>query len=263
MPGEVRYERLRPHEIVAAREACPAAYVPVGTIEWHGVHNPVGLDTMKIYGICRRCAQAGGGLVFPPLFYGENREEALLEANPDTGPLIAEAMHLPEGTFAPGYMKRSPAEQSFAYHRLLLHILREVKSLGFRVIVLAAGHYPLLDHARAAACVFHQEQRGRGPRAIPWVFTGYELVCDRFPDAGDHGGKWETSLMMALDRERVDLSQLHRPRPDRLLGAGLTAYESTVEFGEQALRAIVEKVTAEVRARLDHPEQYLGHGLKL
>ena len=41
----VRYERLRPAQIVARREACPVAYLPIGTIEWHGEHNPVGLDT--------------------------------------------------------------------------------------------------------------------------------------------------------------------------------------------------------------------------
>ncbi|NLX42186.1 MAG: creatininase family protein, partial [Chloroflexi bacterium] len=30
----VRYERLRPAQIVARREACPVAYLPIGTIEW-------------------------------------------------------------------------------------------------------------------------------------------------------------------------------------------------------------------------------------
>ncbi|MBM4048176.1 MAG: creatininase family protein, partial [Planctomycetes bacterium] len=172
MAREVRYEWLRPAQIVEARQACPVAYVPIGTIEWHGVHNPIGLDTLKIHALCIRCAQQGGGLVFPPLFYGENREEALMEANYARAKEIAEAMGLPPENFAPGYMKRSAAEQNAAYHQLLLHILREAQSLGFKVVVLAAGHYPLIDHARAAACVFHQEQRQNPHAAIPWVFTG-------------------------------------------------------------------------------------------
>jgi hypothetical protein len=29
----VRYERLRPGQIVARRSACPVAYLPIGTIE--------------------------------------------------------------------------------------------------------------------------------------------------------------------------------------------------------------------------------------
>ena len=53
---EVRYERLRPAQIVARREACPVAYLPIGTIEWHGEHNPVGLDTLKIHRLARTAA---------------------------------------------------------------------------------------------------------------------------------------------------------------------------------------------------------------
>jgi len=223
----------------------------------------VGLDTLKIHGLCVRCAQAGGGLVFPPLFYGENREEALLEANSPQRGEIADAMGLPRDNFAPGYMRRSPAEQSASYHQLLLHLLRETRSLGFKVIAVAAGHYPLIDHARAAAAVFHQEQRDPDRRAIPWVFTGYELVRDEIPEAGDHAGKWETSLMMALDRDLVDLGELPHPKPDRLVGAGINAYESTVAFGEAGIAAIVRKVTEQVRLRLENPRAYLGHGLRL
>ena len=73
---EVRYERLRPAQIVEARNAAPVAYLPIGTIEWHGEHNPVGLDTLKIHALAIRCAQRSGGLVFPPLYYGESRETA-------------------------------------------------------------------------------------------------------------------------------------------------------------------------------------------
>ena len=44
----VRYERLRPAQIVARREACPVAYLPIGTIEWHGGHNPAALYTLML-----------------------------------------------------------------------------------------------------------------------------------------------------------------------------------------------------------------------
>lgn len=263
MTREVRYEWLRPGQIVEARRECPVAYVPIGTIEWHGVHNPVGLDTLKIHALCIRCAQQGGGLVFPPLFYGENREEALMEFNYARAKEIAEAMTLPTENFAPGYMKRSPAAQNSAYHELLLHILREVQSLGFKVIVLAAGHYPLIDHARAAACVFNQEQRQNPHAAIPWVFTGYELVRDQIPDAGDHAGKWETSLMMAFNPESVDLSPLPKDRQTPLLGASQNAFDASREYGERGIAAVVERVVAEVKKRLDKPQAYRGHGLKL
>jgi creatinine amidohydrolase len=47
MTTEIRYHMLRPGQIVAQRTDCPIAYVPIGTIEWHGPHNPVGADAYK------------------------------------------------------------------------------------------------------------------------------------------------------------------------------------------------------------------------
>ena len=44
---KVRYEEMLPSEIVAARTACPIVYVPLGTLEWHGEHDAVGLDALK------------------------------------------------------------------------------------------------------------------------------------------------------------------------------------------------------------------------
>jgi creatinine amidohydrolase len=73
MSIEVRYQMLRPDQIVARRKDCPVVYIPIGTLEWHGVHNPVGTDTLQAEGIAIQCAEKGGGLVFPPLYYGESR----------------------------------------------------------------------------------------------------------------------------------------------------------------------------------------------
>ncbi len=129
----VQYERLRPGQIVARRRECPVAYLPIGTIEWHGVHNPVGLDTLKIHALLCKCAKEIGGLVFPPLYYGENREQALMEANAADHELIAQKMDLPAANFAPGYMVEGVSVQNRNYQGLLLHVLHEIKSLGFKV----------------------------------------------------------------------------------------------------------------------------------
>ena len=51
-PREVRLERLRPHEIEQAMQACPVLFQPLGTIEWHGLHNLVGLDAIKAHHLC-------------------------------------------------------------------------------------------------------------------------------------------------------------------------------------------------------------------
>lgn len=145
---EVRYHMLRPAQIVKRRESCPVAYVPLGNLEWHGVHNPVGADTLQAEGIAIRCAQKGGGLAFPPLYYGDNRLANLMEANAADRDLIAEQMKLLPDNFLPEKMPFSSWEQAINYQKLLLHILAEVESLGyednfneFMMIVFIAGYY--------------------------------------------------------------------------------------------------------------------------
>jgi creatinine amidohydrolase len=243
---KVRYEEMLPHEVVEARTKMPVAYLPIGGIEWHGEHNCLGLDTVKIHAIAMRCAEQIGGLAFPALFYGEPREHYLMEANHDPEGRIREKMALPPDTFAPGYMEERQREADMGYVQLLLQILHELKSLGFRVIVVMAGHYPLLNHARAAAELLNLQSRGA---ATAWACTGYELIRDLVPHAGDHAAAWETSLMMVLRPELVDMSRLPEAPDGELIGIGGRDPRefASKEYGEQGLAAIVERVGEKVR----------------
>ena len=255
----VQYERLRPGEIVAQREAFPVAYLPIGTIEWHGEHNPVGLDTLKMHGMLISCAERIGGLVFPPLYYGESREQALMEANAADRDQIAAKMGLPSSNFDAGYMVEPKADQNRGYHRLLVHMFHEIRSLGFKVLVIGAGHYPLLDHARSAAAYFHQEQSR--PKMVTWAMTGYELVRGQFDPCGDHAGKWETSLLMHVDPGMQDLSLLPQDRTVKPVGASNNGMQdSSGDFGEAANNAIVEAVRLRVTDLLENVGRYQGHG---
>ena len=56
---KVQYETMLPHEIVAARNEFPVAYLPVGGVEWHGRHLAVGNDTIKAHALCVRAAKQG------------------------------------------------------------------------------------------------------------------------------------------------------------------------------------------------------------
>ena len=144
MTAEVRYHMLRPGQIIARREECAVAYIPIGTLEWHGSHNPVGADTLQAEGLAILCAEKGGGLAFPPLYYGESRVEALMEANAQDRDLIARGMGLSPDNFGIERQPFTATEQALNYHRLLIHILAEVEALGFELGVLVAGHYPVL-----------------------------------------------------------------------------------------------------------------------
>ena len=58
--NKVRYEEMLPHEVVAARKANPIAYLPIGTVEWHGLQNALGLAPLKARSLCERAAAQGG-----------------------------------------------------------------------------------------------------------------------------------------------------------------------------------------------------------
>lgn len=265
MPAEVCYERMRPAQIVAARESCPAAYLPIGTIEWHGRHNPVGCDGILAHALAVRCAQAGGGLVFPPLYYGESRDEGLMESNPTYSATIASEMRLPASNFAPGWMRQTAQQQYENYQRLLLHCLYEMQTLGFKVLVFVAGHYPLIDHANAARAIFHQARwNGKRAHAVTWAFTGHELVKDVFPDAGDHGGFWETSLSLALQPGLTDMRELpaDKSAPLPALMTARPIQEAGAEFGEKAAQLIVQRAVAQVRDRVVNASAYYDHGVR-
>jgi creatinine amidohydrolase len=66
----VRLELLRPNEIRSALSENSIVYMPLGTIEWHSFHLPVGLDGLTAQGVCERAATDHGGLVYPALFFG-------------------------------------------------------------------------------------------------------------------------------------------------------------------------------------------------
>ncbi len=235
------------------------AYLPIGTIEWHGEHNPVGLDALKMHALLISCAEEIGGVVFPPLYYGENREQALMESNGWFRDDIAARMPLPGTNFAPGYMMEPVSAQNRNYLNLLTHMFHEIKSLGFKVLVVGAGHYPLLDHARAAAALFHQEQSR--PKMVVWAISGYELVQDQFTPCGDHAGKWETSLLMHLDAGMQDLSVLPANRDEQLIGATNNGVQdSSAEFGRLACDAIIEAARVRIEDFLRNYDNYQMHG---
>jgi creatinine amidohydrolase len=261
MNDEVRYHMCRPAQVRARREKCPVAYIPIGTIEWHGPQNPLGADSLQAEGLAMRCAEKGGGLVFPPLYYGESRSESLMEANAVDREDIAKAMGLPSDNFLPERQPFSPTEQVLNYQRLLLHILAEAETLGFRLGVLVAGHYPLIDHARSAVLLFNKRQYSHRHGMLAWACVDYLLVRHKYPDAGDHAGGWETSHLMALHPEAVDLGQLPA-RGENLVGIMWTMapQDATAEFGRRTLEEAADVVVKEVEHRLAHQELYRPHG---
>ena len=262
---ECRYWMCRPEQIVARREACPVLYIPIGTLEWHGLHNPVGADGLQAEGLALLCAREGGGLVFPPLYYGESRSESLMDAVAADRDRIAAAMHLSADNFLPDKQPFSPTDQVLNYQRLLLHILAEAESLGFALGVLVAGHFPLIDHARAAALLFNKGRYSKYHGMLAWACLDYLFLEERYPFAGgDHAAGWETSHMLALHPETVDLGRLP-PEGEPLTGVmgNMAPQRADAKLGRRGLEEAATAIVKEVRHRLAHPALYKQHGSSL
>lgn len=225
-----RYEQLRPHELEEALKRAPVAYIPLGSLEWHGRHLPLGNDAIKAYELCLRAVERTGGVVFPPLYWGAEC-------------LKLRGVGVRDGTVDIDY---------WAYRAFLLDIVRRVVKQGFRVVVLLTGHYSREQVAAVKEVAEECERitRSVGPKGTPPVrviaLPEYELATD-LGYRGDHAAKWETSILMYLRPELVDMSRL-----TDLLGVDGEdpRIHASRELGRRVVELIVQRLCERVEAAL-------------
>ena len=120
------YEEMYPWEIAQAISQAPVGYLPLGTLEWHGEHNVVGLDALKAQAICARAAQISGGVVLPPFYWATDEREELPDGSYLTGGVEhGERYHVPGNMF---WLRPE------TYRNLLLDVYEAMLRRGMRVI---------------------------------------------------------------------------------------------------------------------------------
>ncbi|MBN2325760.1 MAG: creatininase family protein [Candidatus Omnitrophica bacterium] len=214
---EVRLEYLRPREIETAMSECAVLFQPLGTIEWHGYKNNVGVDALKAHRLCVLAAQKGGGLVAPPLYGGVG------------------------GLDEPHTFVIEPENE---VHSVLVRpwiesLCREAVRQGFKAVIIVTGHYG------AGQQIVVREAAVRMSRALGAPVLGtpeYMLALDA-DYTGDHAAWGETSLMMHLYPGSVDLSQLGEAPHKGVYGRDPKKY-ATREDGEKLTRVIVDRLAA-------------------
>jgi creatinine amidohydrolase/Fe(II)-dependent formamide hydrolase-like protein len=88
--------------------------------------------------------------------------------------------------------------------RTVCHQIAALDRRGFRVAFLITGHYGGLEVDMRLLCEFYRRRTGTPMRL--WAGADWELIT--FEDfGGDHAGVTETSQMLALSPELVDLSR--------------------------------------------------------
>ena len=175
--NKVNYERMLPHELHEAVTAFPVAYVPIGSLEWHGKHLALGNDTLKALGILEHTARKFGGVVLPATYWG-----CVGKWHP--------------WTF--GNMGQESLQGMCEY------IFRGLADVGFKVIIGVTGHdvAPHVDAMRAALDAVKAEH----------AIEGHMMMEGGLTDFGehrmDHAGHWETSILMYLCPDCVDMHQI-------------------------------------------------------
>ncbi|MCL2831729.1 MAG: creatininase family protein [Treponema sp.] len=167
-----------------AKESGGVCILPIGVLEKHGNHLPLGTDMYTGQQVCKKAAETEKAVVFPYYFLGQ----------------IAEASHFP------GCITAS--------HHLLMDALREmcdeIGRNGFKKIILVSSHggnnsflpffiqeMPRLDREYSLYTYFlghiNKEQR--------------QKLCDfaKTDDLGSHAGLSETSMIMYLRPDLVHM----------------------------------------------------------
>ena len=67
---KVLYEELCPDELVQRLQEMPVAYLPLGTLEWHGPHMPLGADGIQSKELFVRVAEKSVAWYFRCCLWG-------------------------------------------------------------------------------------------------------------------------------------------------------------------------------------------------
>ena len=245
-PGlPVHYEEMTaPQFSLAVEKSGGTCIVPLGIIEKHGAHLPLGTDLLACRETARLAAEKEYTIVFPPYYFGQ----------------IFEARHQP-GTLA--YSER-------LIYDILAETCAELSRNGIKKIILYNGH----GGNDSFLPYFCQTQLAARKDYALYLFTSTENI-EEDPEVKKllrskldmHGGERETSVMLAINPSLVHLDQakaesgadLQRLAPLIHAYTGIWWYArfpnhyagdgslATVELGRLLLKKEVEELVVMIR----------------
>jgi len=205
------------------------AFLPVGALEQHGPHLPMGTDVIIAEHVCERLAEATGGLLLPGLAYTPSFS---LRRFPGT-------VSLSDETFA--------AE--------LVEIAESLFEHGVKTIFIFVAHL-----GAAAACKAAERKLLLTSRArfVNLVLPGYNEAIKKYCKSKRwhatfaHAEEYETSAVLAIRPDLVDMKKAvsEYPEHDPLFGAVSITWD---EFCESGVIGDATAATAETgRKIMDH-----------
>ena len=242
MDEETLYGRLTPNDFLSRLKAAPIAYLPLGTLEWHGPHLPLGSDYLQSQGFFIELARRVGGIVLPPLFFGPDSKrvfegadyygmDMLQKASPNPMQLTGSAYWVPETLFS----------------EIINAVLSQLHRVGFRIVV-AHGHGPSTKHI-----INNRDDLEKKHKLI--IMNVWRPDSEREPHTEfqfEHAATNETSLMMALHPSLVKMQELPESleeEPLGLLGKDPRVHASD-EHGQKIISLHLDRMEALLREQL-------------
>ena len=239
----MRYEQLRPGQMRAAIEKGTPLVWPIGVMEFHGEHLPVGTDTIAVVKCCEELEKEMEVMIFPPFHFGAASKavstggngRGTIDVSPDAlvpffrqtfrGLLDVGLKNIHAFVFhqSEDFMQGMPTDLSLrlAARQTIMEYMEKKRGMGWWGDPASADYYA--NHGNREANPFIWIQ------AHPLMD---EAICATYPI--DHAGKGETSLMMAALPEAVDMTA-HDPR----FWFSRDAVEATPELGDEMIAKTV------------------------
>ena len=207
-----RFAELTWEEVRDLDRGSAVAILPVGAVEAHGPHLPLGTDVVIAEGMARACAErlseeGRTGLILPPLWY--------------TAAGFA-------GNF-PGTIGVDGAVVS----GLIVQIATSLREQEIRTLAIANAH---LDPAHLASLRRASDEAPEGARVVVLDLTRRrvaERLTEEFQTGACHAGRFEGSVVMAErpDLFRAELAADLEPNPSSLSTAIRDGHETFEQAG--------------------------------
>jgi creatinine amidohydrolase len=187
-PGDL-FEQMTWPDVASATQAASIAFLPVGSLEQHGHHLPLGSDALVSFGLARRLAERRSLVILPPLFYAarsQPRASGVARAFPGSVGL--------RGTVLTEVCRDVVADLIRSGFRRIVVLNGHYENAGFLFEGIAAATESRPDATAILINWWEQLYDEDLPRIFPQGFPGWEI---------EHAGIAETSLVEELYPELV------------------------------------------------------------
>lgn len=211
----MRYELMLPHQIREAIAGNWPVILPLGVLEYHGEHLAVGMDTLAVVRLLDILEGETDLVILPPFYYGA----ASYAVEPPEG---NGSLHVDAGKLFPFAQEMFRGLLRIGFRNIHFFIHHQTENFNAGMPTDLAFKFA----ARQAIFAFLEKERGEGwwgnekmadyyakqsagDDPFNWI-KGHPLmppeIIAQFPF--DHAAQGETSLMLALCPEGVDMERL-------------------------------------------------------